>query len=72
MVHVGKCPNCKSTTSHIMIEPVELWLGLGGKQRFKGNSYYCSHCHAILGVGIDPYGLKNEIVSALARELHRG
>lgn len=71
MLHIGVCPKCGATIQHAMIEPIELWDGILARQKFKGTSFHCPTCHVVLGVGIDPYGLKEEIVSALMARLRK-
>lgn len=48
----GLCPKCGQRVLHVDVESV---VGLvGGESKARCLSYSCIHCHAVLGVEIDP------------------
>jgi hypothetical protein len=38
---------------------------------FKGASYFCPSCHAVLHVGLDPLALKEDIADAVVKRLRK-
>jgi len=48
----GQCPKCGQRVLHVNVENV---LGMvDGQSKARCLSYSCIHCHAVLGVEIDP------------------
>ena len=48
----GQCPKCGQRVLHVNVESV---LGMvDGQSKARCLSYSCIHCHAVLGVEIDP------------------
>lgn len=48
----GQCPKCGQRVLHVNVENV---LGMvDGESKARCLSYSCIHCHAVLGVEIDP------------------
>ena len=43
-----------------------------GQTSWNGVSYQCPHCHAVLGVQIDPIAVKTDIVNELFDRLKKG
>lgn len=54
MLHQGICPKCGKRVLHVQIESVVGMVDNESKARCL--SYCCIHCHAVLGVQIDPRG----------------
>jgi len=54
MIHQGLCPKCGKRVLHVHVETVVGMVGDESKARCL--SYCCIHCHAVLGVQIDPRG----------------
>lgn len=63
----GRCPKCDATVLSVDIEYVEVENPQG--RTFKGASYSCQSCHAVLSVEIDPLALKTDIVTGIAKAL---
>jgi hypothetical protein len=48
----GQCPKCGQRVLHVNVENV---LGMvDGESKARCLSFSCIHCHAVLGVEIDP------------------
>jgi hypothetical protein len=56
------CPKCSNLLASATVHQVTL-----GK--YRGHSYSCPHCLALLSVAIDPFSLKADIVASVAEEL---
>ncbi len=67
MINTGTCPKCGNLIMNIEIEDMPIHLNF--QPAWKGISYLCPSCRAILAVGIDPVALKtdlrNEILNVL-------
>ena len=61
----NKCPKCDKTVTKVIAEPVEIGTGPMGKDKFayRGVSYACSSCRAVLSVSIDPAALLADFAS---------
>jgi hypothetical protein len=70
MIHSGKCPHCEATIGHAKAEPIEIRVGT--TEKYKGISYFCPSCHAVLSVGMDPLGLNENLVIRLMKALGKG
>jgi len=70
MLHAGKCPHCDKTISHAKAEPIDIRVGTTAE--YKGISYYCPFCHAVLSVGMDPLALNQNLVNRLMQALGKG
>ena len=64
----GKCPSCETVVTYLTAKPVEI---KDGTTNWKGVTYQCPLCTAVLGCEIDPLALKNEIVSEAKRAIGR-
>lgn len=69
MPHSGICPKCDAVLGHAKIEDIELRIG---RDKYKGISYLCSSCHAVLSVSLDHVALVNDIAEAVAKRLRKG
>jgi len=69
MRNTGKCPKCKKTLTKTSIEDVVIYVRT--QARWRGLSYLCQNCKAVLSVGIDPIALKNDIVAELLAKLQK-
>jgi hypothetical protein len=67
MIHSGRCPKCDEPVSAVIVEPVD--LKQGGEHEWHGASFCCSHCHTVLGVGLDPLALRAYMVSAVINHI---
>jgi hypothetical protein len=70
MLHAGKCPKCDATIGHANAEPIEVKVGT--TEKYKGISYYCPFCHAVLSVAMDPLALNQNLVNRLMQALGKG
>lgn len=63
----GICPKCDK---HITdVESEEVSVSVGFSPRWRGISYYCPHCNAILGVSVNPHLMRDEIVARVTDAL---
>jgi hypothetical protein len=69
MIERGKCPKCDHRLSKVNVEYAEI---CGYNTTYKGVSYVCPHCSAVLSVSIDPLAVKNLIVSEVLKALGKG
>lgn len=69
MFHAGKCPKCDHGITYANIEPIELKLR---RSSYKGISYLCPFCKAVLSVSLDHLALTVDIAEAVAKRLGRG
>ncbi len=64
---LGKCPKCDNLINFVNVNEIEIRTGDGASWR--GVSYICPYCFAVVGVQMDPISLKadlkNEILSVL-------
>lgn len=67
MLNAGKCPKCETTVSSVALEDVT--VNVGFQPRWRGVSFCCPTCRAVLGVGIDPVALKADIVGEVVAAL---
>lgn len=62
----GLCPKCNSPVTELRAAE----LAIQSDQRaVKGFSLSCGHCNTILGVGIDPTAMRNQIAAAVKHAL---
>jgi hypothetical protein len=61
----GKCPACKHDVRelHVITLPAKTAAG----ESYAGAVYCCPSCNAVLGAGIDPVLLTNQILNQLRR-----
>jgi hypothetical protein len=65
---MNKCPKCDKIVTHVNLTAVEV---IAGADRWKGVSYGCPWCYAVLSVSIDPIALKTDIVAEVKKLLQR-
>lgn len=58
-----KCPKCEKTITQLEAEVIPAHLR-GGKI-IEGAVFMCPLCHTILGAGLDPVTLTNQIITAV-------
>lgn len=66
-MNTGTCPKCSSIITKVHVEYMSVHEGF--TPAWKGVSFVCPLCHAILGVGIDPVALKAETVQDIVGAL---
>jgi hypothetical protein len=64
----GNCPSCKQPVTQLTCSSLPV---RGGGREWKGATFNCPLCSAVLGAGIDPIGLKADIVAELLEELQK-
>jgi hypothetical protein len=67
IVNTGKCPHCGNIVHAVEVDAINVTENF--TPAWKGVSFSCSSCHAVLGVGIDPIALKTDIVGELFARL---
>jgi hypothetical protein len=72
-IHVGKCPKCNGTLNKVRAESIDVHVGaLGTGGSYRGVSYFCPMCHAVLSVSIDPLAVKADTVKATVKAIRKG
>lgn len=66
-MNTGKCPKCERTLMSVKVESIDIKVGL--QSAYKGASFLCPHCHAILSVGVDPLALKADTIDGVVKKL---
>lgn len=66
----AKCPYCHKVISTVNVETIGIETGLS--VGYKGVTYSCPGCHAVLSVEMDPIALKADIVRDLLKALRKG
>ena len=64
----GKCPKCAKIVTHLDADGVDIHSPSG---TWKGATFHCPYCLAVLGAGIDPVILKETIVTELSDEIKK-
>jgi len=64
----AKCPKCDKMLSSVRLQAIRLD---GTHHYWKGLSYLCPLCGAVLNVGYDPIALQADTVSDVVREVLR-
>ncbi len=64
----GTCPKCEVTLQFVVLEHVPVTTEATS---WHGVSYLCPSCRTVLGVGIDPFALKADIVEEVLDGLRR-
>jgi uncharacterized protein with PIN domain len=67
---MANCPKCGKPLNILNAQAVKAHVQFGHKLNCL--AYTCPACHVVLGVGIEPLGLKEEIVSDLFKRLKKG
>jgi hypothetical protein len=62
-----KCPTCGKTLVSLNIQPMQMPDASG--QFWRGITFNCPYCFSAVGAGIDPIGLKEDIVSGVLKAL---
>ena len=65
-MNTGKCPHCKQIPQSVTVNDIDLSVGMSPK--WKGFSYSCAFCNAILGVQMNPLTLNVDLV----RDIKKG
>ena len=65
---MGKYPACKKLVNSLNLSPLEGHNG-GGKT-FSAVTYLCPHCQTILGAGLDPVAVGNDVGTRVLEGVH--
>ena len=65
----AKCPKCNANVSIIKIETLPAY-NLSGKQ-FHGAVFLCPECSAVLGAGLDPAAVGEDLVDRVVARVAR-
>jgi hypothetical protein len=65
---IGKCPHCGKLVGSLNGETVDIHAG---GRAWKGATFACPSCNAVLGAGIDPVGLKDAIVDEVSQQIQK-
>jgi hypothetical protein len=69
-VHTGKCPHCQKKIASAEVETID--INAGTQRSYKGVSYLCPHCRAVLSVSMDQLALNEDLKIRLLKALGRG
>jgi len=69
VVHTGQCPHCKTKISRSVVETITID---GGDSSYKGVTYLCPHCRAVLTVSMDQIALNADLVNRLLKVFRKG
>ena len=69
MIHSATCPHCQRTIASATVENIKI-NGVGSE--YKGVSYSCPSCHAVLSISMDQIALNVDLVKRLLKALGRG
>jgi hypothetical protein len=72
-MYSGKCPHCEKTIASLLVETLDINAGaIFPQATYKGATYLCPHCHAVLGASMDQIALNVDLVQRLLKALGRG
>jgi len=66
MLKMGNCTKCGTMLGEVTMNEIDIH---GSNESWKGVSYCCPNCKGLVGVGIDPFGLMNLIISQVLLKL---
>lgn len=66
----GKCPSCEQVVRELSIDSITASTGIGQPQ-WAAATYCCPHCKVVLGAGIDPVAVKNDMIAEILQALGR-
>lgn len=65
---MAKCPQCKHLTKTFILEPVII---KDRRHKWDGVSYNCPLCGCVVTVTIDPFAMRDEIVSTILEAVRK-
>ena len=65
----GNCPYCETPLAEVNLDPIR--VNILGANPLRGLSYACPFCLKIIGVGIDPVALKEDIVDEVLEGMEK-
>ena len=67
MINTNKCPKCDRVITDVCVEDVSISVVF--QPKWKGFSYACPHCRAILGVQMNPLTLNDDLAHKVKKML---
>jgi len=67
MINSNKCPKCDRVITKVQVEDVTIQVGF--TQNWKGFSYGCPSCRAVLGVQMNPLTLNDDLKIEILKAL---
>jgi uncharacterized protein with PIN domain len=61
----GRCPKCEKDVTNLDVSALEAHVDFSRK--FHAATFLCPHCGTILGAGIDPVALAEDLARRLQR-----
>ncbi len=69
----NKCPHCKKILTRAIVEGIDIDTALiFPDTKYKGVTYACPSCRAVLSVSMDQIALNADVVNRLLTALRRG
>jgi RNase P subunit RPR2 len=69
MINTGTCPKCDKVLVNVKAE--DMRVNVGFTPAWQGLSFLCPHCNTVLGIGINPLLVRDEIVREIRGLLDR-
>ena len=68
----NKCPHCKTVLNRAVVESIDIDTAVVfADTTYKGVTYACPSCRAVLGVSMDQIALNHDVVQRLLKALGR-
>jgi len=72
-INGNKCPHCNSVLTRAVVESIEVDTAvIFSSTTYKGVTYACPSCRAVLSVSLDQMALNADVVDRLLKALGRG
>jgi hypothetical protein len=72
-INGNKCPHCNNVVTRTVVETIDIDTApIFPAVTYKGVTYACLHCRAILGVSMDQIALNDDVVQRLLSALRKG
>jgi phage FluMu protein Com len=69
----NKCPHCKTILTRAVVETIDIDTSIiFPEASYKGVTYACPSCRAVLSISIDQIALNHDVVQRLLQALRRG
>ena len=66
---MNKCPSCGKAIIYVDLQDIE--INAQSPNRWRGISYCCPLCRAVLGVSIDPVALKADMIAGVTEAVKK-
>jgi Zn-finger nucleic acid-binding protein len=72
-INGNKCPHCNVILTRAVVESIDIDTAvIFADTTYKGVTYACPSCRAVLGISMDQIALNADVVTRLLRALGRG